>query len=103
MNEKHIQEVLEIEKKAQTIRDQAVRDAEQLPTQAEQDAQALLEKSRAGAEEEARQLIARAQAQEETERILSQAQEKVQHMEAAAGKNFDQAVAFVMNQVLGRG
>ena len=41
MNEKHIQQVLEIEKKAQEIQEQAQREAQELPRIAEQEAQAL--------------------------------------------------------------
>jgi vacuolar-type H+-ATPase subunit H len=102
LNEKRIQQVLDIEKQAQTVRDAAVSDAEKLPAQAEQEAQALIEKAHADAEEEARQLIAKAQADEETTRIQSQAQEKVQETEALAKKNFDQAVAYVLDRVVGR-
>ena len=47
MNEKHIQQVLEIEKQAQEIQEAAVREAQQLPILAEQEAQALVEKAKA--------------------------------------------------------
>jgi V/A-type H+/Na+-transporting ATPase subunit G/H len=102
LNEKRIQQVLEIEKQAQSIRDAAVSDAEKLPSKAEQEAQALIEKARADAEEEARQVIAKAQADEETSRIVSEAQTKVQETEALAKKNFDQAVGYVFDRVVGR-
>ena len=68
LNEKLIQQVLEIEKQAQAIHEVAVREAGQLPTRAEQEAQALIEKARADAQEQARQLAADAQAQEEAAR-----------------------------------
>ena len=66
MNENRIQQVLEIEKRAQEIHEVAIRDAQQLPISAEQESQAVIEKARAGAQEEARDLIASAQAKEET-------------------------------------
>jgi vacuolar-type H+-ATPase subunit H len=101
-NKNRIQQVLEIEKKAQAIHDSAVREAEQFPLRAEQEAQALIEQARAEAEEEARQLISRAHAEEETARILSQAEEEVRRMEVLAMSNFDRAVSFVLDRVAGR-
>ena len=61
MNENRIQQVLEIERRAQEIHELAIREAQQLPISAEQESQALLEKARVGAQEEARQLVANAQ------------------------------------------
>ena len=102
MNEKRIQQVLDIEKQAQSTRDAAIHEAEALPSQAEQDAQKIIEKSRSDAEEEARQMIAQAQAQEETERIMAQARETVQKTESLSKINFDKAVAYTLDRVLGR-
>jgi F0F1-type ATP synthase membrane subunit b/b' len=101
-NEKGIQQVLEIEKRAQAIHEAALREAEQLPIQAEQEAQTLIEKSRAEAVEQARQLTASAQAQEECARILAQAEEEVRRMETLAMSHFDRAVGYVLDRVIGR-
>lgn len=46
MNEKRVQQVLVIEKQAKEILDAAQREAERLPSLAEQEAQALIEKTR---------------------------------------------------------
>ena len=102
MSEKIIQQVLEIEKQARTIHDTAISQAEQMPAKAEQDAQDIIEKSRLAAEEEARQMIAKAQAQEETAHILAQAQENIKQKETNAAANFDRAVAYVLDRVIGR-
>ena len=102
MSEKIIQQVLEIEKQARTIHDTAISQAEQMPAKAEQDAQDIIEKSRLAAEEEARQMIAKAQAQEETAHILAQAQENTKQKETNAAANFDRAVAYVLDRVIGR-
>ncbi len=102
MNEKRIQQVLDIEKQAMSTRDTAISEAEQLPSQAEQDAQALIEKSRSDSEEEARQMIAKAQSDEETSRIMTQAQESIQKTESQAKANLDRAVAYTLDRVLGR-
>jgi hypothetical protein len=102
MNEKRIQQVLDIEKQAQEIHESAVREAGQLPITAEQKGQALIEKSRSEAQEEAKKLVARAQAESESARILAETQEKNQKTEALAMNNFDRAVAYVIERVIGK-
>ena len=102
MNENRIQQVLEIEKQAQEIHAMAIREAEQLPISTEQESQAMLEKVRAGAQEEARQLVARAQAKEETDRILLEAEKKNSETEALAMSNFDRAVNYILDRVIGK-
>jgi V/A-type H+-transporting ATPase subunit G/H len=102
MSENRIQQVLEIEKQAQQMHDTALAEAQQLPVQAEKEAQAILEKARAEAEEEARKILSRAQADEETRRILVQAEEKNRQLEALAMSNFGRAVAFILDRVTGR-
>ena len=103
MNENRIQQVIEIEKQAQQVLDSAKHDAEQLPILADQEAQVLLEKARADAQEKARQMINNAQSVAETVRIISDAEEKAREMEKLALKNFDRAVAFVLDQLIGKG
>jgi vacuolar-type H+-ATPase subunit H len=102
LNEKLIQQVLEIEEQAQAIHEAAMHEAEQLPKQAEQEAQAVIEKARADTREEARRLVASAQAQEECARILAQAEEEAHRMEALASRHFDRAVGYVLDRVAGR-
>ncbi len=102
MNDQNIQAVLKLEKKARSVYDAAVREAEQLPVQAEQEAQAFIEKARIDAQNESRDLISKAEAKEEASRIMAEADEKAKQMEAAVKKNFDTAVAYVLKQVLNR-
>jgi len=102
MNEKLIEQVLQIEKQAQEIQEAAKREAEQLPIQAEKEAQALIEKARLEAEEEARRLIASAQSKEQSTRILGEAEEKGRQLEALAISNIDRAVNYVLERVAGR-
>jgi vacuolar-type H+-ATPase subunit H len=102
MNDQNIQAVLKLEKKARSVYDDAVHEAEQLPVQAEQEAQAFIEKARLDAQNEARDLISKAEAKEEASRIMAEADEKAKQMEAAVKKNFDKAVAYVLKQVLNR-
>ena len=80
MNNKRIQEIVEIEKEAQAMLDAATREAEGLPAIAEQAAQDLVEKARASAREEARRLLAEADAQAAVADILSKAEQQVREM-----------------------
>jgi vacuolar-type H+-ATPase subunit H len=102
MNENRIRQVLEIEKQAQDVHDKAIREAQQLPATAEQEAERILDKARNDAEEEARQLVAKAQAQEETAKILAQAEDKNHQVETLAMSNFDRAVTHILDRVIGR-
>jgi vacuolar-type H+-ATPase subunit H len=104
LNEEHIEKVLDIEKQAQAVYDAAVREAEQLPVQAEKEAQALLEKARTDAQAEAHRLIAEAQtqAQDESARIVKEAEEEAERMETLAISHFDHAVSYVLDQVAGK-
>jgi vacuolar-type H+-ATPase subunit H len=102
VNEQRVQQVLDIEKQAQTIYDEAVREAERLPKQAEREAEDLIEKTRAEATEKAHQLVANVEVQAERERILGQAEEEVKRMEALAMSHFERAVGYVLDRVAGR-
>ena len=102
MNENRIQQVLEIEKQANEIRDEIIRSAALLPVQAEKEAQAMIEKGRAEAQDEANQLLAKAQAEQDSAEIMSQANEKILRTEILAKGNFTRAVAYVVARVTGR-
>ncbi len=102
MNELYIQQVLEIEKHAQMIHENAQHEAQLLAVQAEQEAQELIEKARVDSEAEARKLIEDAQAQEEIARIIAQADEITTKEKTLAASHFDQAVEYVLNQVAGK-
>ncbi len=102
MSEKNIQKVLDIEKQADELYNKAVHDAQQLPVLAEQEAQAIVDKALAEAHEEARKLVSNAQAEGEVSRILSQAEEKNREIETLAMKNFDRAVAYILDRITGK-
>ncbi len=102
MNERRIQEVLEIEKQAQEVHDSAVREAEQLPVQADKDARSIVDQAKAQAEDEARAMIAKAQSEDVSARILAETQAEAKRTEAVAMNNFDHAVAYVLDRVVGR-
>ncbi|GMV34758.1 MAG: hypothetical protein DCC59_14660 [Chloroflexi bacterium] len=100
MNEKHIQQVLEIEKQAQEIQEQAKREAQEIPVRAEQEAQALIAKAKTEAHEEARKILA--EAQKGGVEPGAEGEASSGDFEASARKNFDKAVAFVLERVIGR-
>jgi vacuolar-type H+-ATPase subunit H len=102
LNEKLIQQVVEIEERAQAIREAGRRQAERVPGQAQEEARALIEKTQAEAEEEARRLVSSAEAQEERARLLAEAEEEVRRLEAVAITHFDRAVGYVLDRVAGR-
>ena len=102
VNDKRVQQVLEIEQKAIQIRDEIIRGAEELPAQAEKEAQALIEKARTDAEKEAQRLLTDAKCEEECADIMSEAEKKVRRIETLALGHFDRAVAFVLARSVGR-
>jgi cell division septum initiation protein DivIVA len=102
VNEKHIQQVIEIEKQAQEIHEAAMREAQQLPVLAEQESQALIEKTRADAQQKAREMVSEVKTDEESARILSEIEEKNKQFEALAMSNLDRAVTHVLERVIGR-
>ncbi|HLO18682.1 MAG TPA: hypothetical protein VK206_27875 [Anaerolineales bacterium] len=102
MDQRRIQQVLDIEKEAEEIHEAALKEAQQLPVLAEQEAQALIEKARAEAQQQAREMVSGVKADEESARILSEVEEKNKQFEALAMKNLDRAVDFVLERVVGR-
>jgi vacuolar-type H+-ATPase subunit H len=102
MNNKYIQQVLDIEKQSQEIHEKAKREAQELPVLAEQEAQALIAKAKAEAQEEARKIVAEAQAEDEATNILTEVERKNSELEAKANANFDKTVAYVLERVIGR-
>lgn len=103
MNEKHIEQVLEIEKQAQEIQEKARREAAEIPVKAEQEAQALIAKAKADAHEEARKMLAGAQSSGASGQSAVSGDSANDMFEASAKKNFDKAVAFVLERVIGKG
>jgi len=102
MNEKHIQQVLEIEKQAQEIQDKAKQEAQELPAKAQQEAQALIAKAKVEAQEEARRMIESAQSGDSSTEDAEKEASGESEFEASAKKNFDKAVAFVLERVIGK-
>ena len=102
MNENRIRQVLDIEKRAQENYEAALNEAQKLPALAEQEAQEIINKARAEAQEEARQIVARARAEGEVNRVMAEAEEKNHQFEERAMNNFDRAVNYILDRVIGR-
>jgi len=101
MNDR-IKQVLEIEKKAREVQEKAAREALELPVRAEQEGQALIVKAKADAEQEARKIIAAAQSTDAAQSVSNEMTDKSNQFEAMAKKNFDKAVAYVVDRVIGK-
>ena len=102
MNEKRIQEVIEIERRAQDIVASAQKEAERLPALAEAEGQDIISRARAAAEEEALRLVEQARALDQVAVIVAATQNRIAETEKLAGANFEQAVAYVLERVIGR-
>ncbi len=102
MDDKRIQQVIDIEKKADAVYQSAISQATRLPLQAENEAQDLIAQARVQAEEEAHTLIEKAAAGEESEQISSDATERVNKMETLASMNLGRAITYVLARVVGR-
>jgi len=101
MNEKRIQEVIEIEKQAQQLLTTASRAAEDLPVKAEAEARELIEQARASAKEQAATLLQQASAEDEAAEIIAKAQAKMGEDDRRAEGNMEKAVHYVLQQVIG--
>ena len=64
--------------------------------------QALIEKAKAEAQEEARRIIAEAQAEDKANEILADVERQDQELEAKANANIEKAVNYVLERVIGR-
>ena len=102
MNEKRIQEVIDIERQAEGILLSARTEAERLPIQAEAEAQELLKESRAAAERDARQILDKVRAEDQAAAIMSATEDKIRDMELLAAKYLEKAAAYVLDQVIGK-
>jgi V/A-type H+-transporting ATPase subunit G/H len=102
MDEKRIDQVLEIENQAKGVHESALREAERMIIQAEKDAQGLIEKAKAEAEQEAKRIVSYAQKEDEHNRILTDAEKDAREMEGVAMVHFDRAVSYVLNRVIER-
>lgn len=102
MNEKHIEQVMQIEKEAQQLLDTARQEAARLPVEAERETQQLIERTRTEAQAQAKEMIADAGAQDEAARVLSSVDQKIRQTERTAAKNLDRAVEYVLDRLLGK-
>ena len=104
VSQKTVARILAIEQEAAKIHDGAQRQAAHLIEEAEEAASALREQILAQARQEAEQIVAagREEAEAGRSRAVGQAEAEAQHMETVAARHFDQAVNFVLDQVVGR-
>jgi vacuolar-type H+-ATPase subunit H len=97
-----IQEVLDIEKQAQDLLKKANAEAEELPIRAEREADALVEKTRTDARAEAERLVAEARQSDPSAAILAQTEEQIGRAKTLAMSHRERAVRYVLNILAGK-
>ena len=102
MNGNRIQEVIDIEKRAQAMVEAARKEAELLPRRADEESRELVANARRTAEEEAAKILEAARSADSAEQILAAAQESMGERRKLAEKNLERAVAYVVDRVLGK-
>lgn len=102
MNEKRIEQVMQIERQAQQILDSAKQAAALLPVQAEREASEIAERTRTEAQAAAQRMISEAAAQDDTARIAAESEKRIRESEEVATRNLERAVQFVLDRVLGK-
>jgi len=104
LTEDVIRQILNIEKQAQAVYNDAQREAARIVAQAETEADRILRQTEEQAREEAQRLLddARAEAEEKRGRILDGTCEELRQIEEEAESHLDEAVHYVVDQVVGR-
>jgi len=104
MNQEVITRILDIEREAVKIRDDAKREAARLLKESEDAATAEKEQALEKARQEADQIVADGQAAAGQARaeVIAQAQKEAQQLEATMAQHLDRAVQFVLDQVTGQ-
>lgn len=101
MNEEHVKKIIKLEDEALAAYQEALKDTQAYPLQAEAKIKALLEQIRKTAIAEGEQIMKQAHAEVEMANDLHQAQKEAEHKEELAALHFEQAVDFVLKQLLG--
>ncbi len=101
MNDEYIKQVIDIEREARKIHENAVHESEQILLLAEQEVESILENAKTDAQREARLLVTGAQAEEERAKILAEAANNSEQATKVAAGNFDRAVRFLLDRTTG--
>ena len=104
MAQETVAEVLDIERQAVQMVEEARHRAQRILRKAEKEADDLRREILEDARREADRVVAqgREEAQEVRERILSEAEEEARRLGSSAEPNLDRAVSFLLDQVAGR-
>ena len=105
LSQETIARILSIEREAANLYADAERHAADLIAEAKEATAAIQEHTLAQARREAENIVSRGReaAEAERARIIAQAETEAQRTEALAERHFDRAVAYVLDQVAGRG
>lgn len=105
MDQGTIAHVLDIERQAVQVRDEAERRAEEIVQHARRDAEKRRHEILVEARRQADQIVAEGREEAETRRehLLSQAEEEARRVESLSEPNFERAVSFVIHEIAERG
>ena len=103
MSHEAITRILNVEQSATRMHDDAVQKAAELVAEAEKTASAFKRQSLTHAQEQAAKTLeaGKERAEVERARIIAQAGADAQRLDTLATKNFQRAVDFVLNQIIG--
>ncbi|HET59406.1 MAG TPA: hypothetical protein ENN32_03465 [Chloroflexi bacterium] len=99
MNNAKVQQILQLEERAQQIRNIAQERAKKIVLDAKAEAQKKWEESSLAAEQEACSIRKKAACESDATIIQQQSKQKITQKEALAKKNFNKAVEFVLAQL----
>ncbi|NSW52117.1 MAG: hypothetical protein HPY85_06405 [Anaerolineae bacterium] len=102
MNEDQVKKILEIESEAQSLYEQALKRARQLPLTAMAEAKALVENAREQAMKEAADVVRVAREEAASVSVHQSNALEIERKDSLARLHFDQAVYYVLDQVLGK-
>jgi vacuolar-type H+-ATPase subunit H len=100
--EETVNQLKEIEEKAQALYEMTIQEAKKLPIDAEEDARQIQSKLHHETEAEAKRILDEANNDTEGQKILQQAEDEAKRKEALAMNHFDRAVNYILHRIVGR-
>ena len=100
--EETVNQLREIEEKAQALYESTVQEAKMLPIDAEEDARVLKSQLHQETEAEAQRILSEAKDDSDSKKILQQAEEDAVRKETVAMNQFDRAVNYILHRIVGR-
>ena len=100
--EETVNQLREIEEKAQAFYESTIQEAKKLPIDAEEDARKIQSQLHQEIEAETKRILEEAQDDSEGQKILQQAEEDAKRKETLAMNHYDRAVNYILHRIVGR-